>query len=232
MATKRPIEAFEESTRVHTSDQIGKILEQAQARLLASEEVNRDFEDVQEHTMVGNSQELAKQAMRSVTANVVKRSTLTNLPAVRAQGSANELRPPPVAATDDDAFGEWDESVTKKPTPPESQDVDIDDIDNVIASMPETPAEAPVIEAPPRLADMPVVVEPEVETVVHKRGAVQEVVAPEPTAAPKRKSTRWGVVAWFALLAAMIGAGSMAYLKINELERDLAAAHAQLRGHR
>ena len=39
-----------------------------------------------------------------------------------------------------------------------------------------------------------------------------------------RSNVRWGVIAWFALLALMIGIGSVGYLRIKQLESQLAAA--------
>lgn len=42
-----------------------------------------------------------------------------------------------------------------------------------------------------------------------------------------RSKVRWGVIAWFALLALMIGVGSVGYLRIKQLESQLAAAQAK-----
>jgi hypothetical protein len=46
--------------------------------------------------------------------------------------------------------------------------------------------------------------------------------------APRTQSVRWGIVAWFALLAIMIGVGSVGYIRIKQLEDQLAAAKTKL----
>lgn len=46
--------------------------------------------------------------------------------------------------------------------------------------------------------------------------------------APRAQGVRWGVVAWFALLAIMIGVGSVGYIRIKQLEDQLAAAKTKL----
>lgn len=58
-----------------------------------------------------------------------------------------------------------------------------------------------------------------------------KVAAPAPIA-HARSGVRWGVVAWVVLLLAMMGAGTMGYMKIAELEQELAMTKSALDAER
>ena len=62
---------------------------------------------------------------------------------------------------------------------------------------------------------------------IHALQAMHELQA-TPATAPRR-GVRWGVIAWCMLLAAMIGAGTVGYMRIAQLEDELARAKIELK---
>ena len=214
MATKRG--AFEESTKVHSSEELDDILRKARTQPSRSLDED-DYDDFEERTIVGPAQELAAKSVttpdpddvvaRPSTKNVVRRTGPVEvprasgvMPVVRAAGSASELALPP-PKSDDDAFEPWDDF--EQPGDKPSAD-------------PE-----PVVEAASSI-----VVEPAAPTSIVVEEAPQPVAAP--VTVPARQSMRWGVVAWFVLLATMLGSGGFAYWKILELEHELALTRSAL----
>jgi hypothetical protein len=141
------------------------------------------------------------------------------MPAVRAAGSGSELTVPP-AKTDDDAFEPWDDfeaAPSKTPSaPPAPELVRAIAAPSVVV---EAPIEEPVderIEAPPSI-------------VIEEPAPPQPAqVAPANVTPAKRSGMRWGVAAWFVLLAAMIAGGGFAYMKILDLEHELALTRSAL----
>ena len=189
-----------------------------------------DYDNFEEHTIIGPAQELAAKSMavadepapastpvRASTKNIVRRTgpvpiarSSDVMPAVRAAGSLSELTPP--TPTDDDAFAPWD--AFDKP------DVEV-----------ETPLERPTVQAPPierpsqniqlEQADMPA------PTVLDP---ISTPALPTIQPVPEKpvKKMRLGAIAWVLLLLVMIGAGSMAYMRITALEEELALAKSAL----
>lgn len=222
MATKRG--AFEESTKVHSSSELDDILRKARTQPSRSLDED-DYDDFEERTIVGPAQELAAKSLttpdpdqpiaaRPSTKNVVRRTGPVEIPrasgampAVRAAGSASELAVPPVK-TDDDAFEPWDDFDGPGDKAP------------VAAAEPER---EPVDEAAPSSV---VVTEAEASPSIVVEEAPQPVAAP--ITMPARKGMRWGVVAWFVLLVAMLGSGGFAYWKILELQHELALTRSAL----
>ena len=251
MATKSP--QFEESTKIHSSDELDDMLRKASRQKSALNE--DDYDNFEEHTIIGPAQELAAKSMavaeepapaptpiRASTKNIVRRTgpvpvvarSSDVMPAVRAAGSLSELTPPPPPApTDDDAFAPWD--AFDKP------DVDA-------ASAVESPVERPTVEAPPLDRPSQDIEPPPVEpmTAAPAENTSHEIDTPAldvmsmptlPTLPPvvkhavveqPVKKMRWGAIAWVMLLLVTIGAGSMAYMRIAELEHELAMTKSAL----
>lgn len=261
---KRSIEDFDESTKVHSSEQLDEILRQAQAREAEDpNDVNRDFEDYAESTRIAPSEEIAramteaggKLAMPAVgrvaTTNVVRRSSShiiarasDQMPSVR--GSAEIERAPTPPPTDDDAFGEWDADAPKAAREPGDEP----------PSEKVTAKTQPLIERIPFEAmrpseDLPLIGEPPalppIAEVTRPSGSISippinvprisrptPMPMPMPVLEPETRGwrLRWGVLAWAALLAISIGVGSVAFIKIRRLERELAVTKIQLQQER
>lgn len=189
-------------------------------------EPHDDFEH-DAHTKVGNIDELvAKTRARTADPipvtprpNVVRRASSPvlgatvgrNTPALgvtRAAGSQSEIEPV-AAKSDDAAFDEMqiDEGAAETARPSRN---------TTDEQPPERASERTfgekalplALPAPPSSKQLP-------------------VVAKLPDA-PRTQGVRWGIVAWFALLAIMIGVGSVGYIRIKQLEDQLAAARTKL----
>lgn len=61
------------------------------------------------------------------------------------------------------------------------------------------------------------------------RSIEMPVVRPLPMLEPPKATWRWGAIAWVVLLIATIGLGTMSYVKISQLEDELASAREQLK---
>ena len=68
----------------------------------------------------------------------------------------------------------------------------------------------------------------EVDATIDERIALPLPAPPKSIETPKSK-WRWGAVAWVVLLLATIGLGTMSYMKIAQLEDELASARQQLK---
>lgn len=141
-------------------------------------------EEFEEHTKVGNIDELVARTRKTepaaTSANVIRRGSSPVMAAPpRAQGSQTDVRED---KRDEDAFDEYDEQPVEK----------------AFASAQPLPLPAPSESIPiaiPNQSTMPVM----------------------------RSKVRWGLIAWFALLALMIGVGTVGYVRIKQLEEQLAS---------
>jgi hypothetical protein len=255
----KAIEDFDECTKVHSSEKLDEILKQARSR--EAEEVNRDFEDYAEHTRIGPSEELARAMSaptpgsmpavgRVATANIVRRTSAVHLVAPRAseqmpsaRGSGEMDAEPPRPKVDDDAFDEWDpdapklqarapddeppsEKVTAK-TQPLLERIPLE------AIPPLSERSAPVEKLPAELVEPPARPSASIPPINIPRIA-RPTPMPMPIIEPPKRGwpLRWGAIAWAALLAITIGVGSVAYVKISRLERELASTKVQLQQER
>ena len=214
-------DAFEESTKIHSSSELDEILRQARTRpvMQDDDDIEGSFE---EHTRIGPVAELVAQSMtiedqtpppiaapRTSTKNVVRRTAPVpvvqppEMMPVRAAGSLSEMTPP--APTDEDAFEPWD-----------AMDAAPLEVAPVIAP---PVFEAPVVEdvAPPTMIDAP-----------RPMAMPMPAVIAKPVEVPAPKKLRWGAVAWVVLLVVMMGAGTMAYMRITALEEELAMTKSAL----
>jgi hypothetical protein len=198
---------FEESTKVRSAAEIDEMLRSTTA------EPHDDFEH-DAHTKVGNIDELvAKTRARTndpipVTprANVVRRASS---PVMGATVGRNTPVLGVTRATGSQSENESTAAKTK------SDDAAFDEM-QIDEQAPERTSERTfgekalplALPAPPLSMAMP-------------------VLAKLPDA-PKHRGVRWGIVAWFALLAIMIGVGSVGYIRIKQLEDQLAAAKTQI----
>ena len=218
---------FDEPTKIHSSDQLDQMLEQARSRGV---EEAPDFEG-SEHTMMGDMEALA-QSMKVVD----------EAPASATRQSARHIirRPSskPTCKQDEDAFEPWShidaEQVQAAPRRANTApipalpsladriaakfdcDDDSDDVDEVVEDRVERPTEEV---APVGMPDE-----------VSQEALVVEAQRTEPAAvvAPQQRTWRWGVIAWVALLVATIAIGGVAYVRLTALEQELAATKAQL----
>lgn len=193
---------------------------------------------------------------RVATANIVRRNSALHLvarasdqiPSVRATGSLSEIAPPPKA--DDDAFDEWNDNAPK-PAALAAEERAPDDeppcekitaktqplLERIpLEAIPPPEERSAVVEAPPPVVAEPAT-RPSVPTIppINPRIPSRPTPMPMPMIAshePRRWPLRWGVIAWAALLAITIGVGSVAYVKITRLERDLAITKVQLQQER
>jgi hypothetical protein len=202
---------FEESTKVRSAAEIDEMLRSTSAE---SAEPHEDFEH-DAHTKVGNIDELVAQT-RARTAdptvrpgaarNVVRRASS---PVIGASVGRNTPSLGVTRATGSQSEIEPADAKTK------SDDAAFDEM-QIDEAPPERTSERTfgekamplALPAPPVSAQMP--------------------VAKKLPDAPRSQSVRWGVVAWFALLAIMIGVGSVGYIRIKQLEDQLAAAKTKL----
>jgi hypothetical protein len=191
---------FEESTKIKSSAEISEMLRNAG---VAADDSHDDFEhDV--HTQVGNIAEL-----------IAKSREMGDEPvAVRATSNVIRRTVTPIAIervaigsqsdipqkTDDEAF---EEMLGAAPQPAADVDVEVD------ATI-EEPRIALPLPPPPQSIEMP---------------AIRPLPMPE---APKSRM-QWGAVAWVVLLLATLGLGTMSYMKITQLENELASAREQLK---
>ena len=205
MGTKR--DEFEESTKIKSSAEISEMLRNAGVDL----DSNDDFEhDV--HTQVGNIAELIAKskemgdvpvAARSST-NIIRR-TQTPIAIERvAIGSQSDIP----SKTDDEAFEEMlaDAPVDEREAPKEAAPEEVEDVE--VEGVRESRLALPL--PAPRSVEMP-------------------VVRPLPMIEPPKSTWRWGAIAWVVLLIATIGLGTMSYMKIAQLEDELASAREQLK---
>jgi hypothetical protein len=192
-------EEFDESTKVRSAAEIDEMLRSASAAAEA-QEAHDDFEH-DAHTKVGNIDELVAQT-RARTADPIPVTPRPNI--VRRASSPVIGATTPAQGTR--AAGSQSEIAKEAPR---SDDDAFDDMQVPSRKSDRTFGEKALpmpLPAPPLSAELP--------------------VAKLPTA-PVR-GVRWGVVAWFALLAIMIGVGSVGYIRIRQLEDQLTAAKAKL----
>jgi hypothetical protein len=191
---------FEESTKVKSSAEISEMLRNAGVQV----EPEDDFES-DAHTQVGNISEL-----------IAKSREMGDVPA-STRASANVIRrtQTPIAIervaigsqsdipakTDDKTDDEaFEEMLSAAPQAQPEVEVDLEV---------EADVEEPLALPPPPSGEM-------------------LVVRPMPQIAVAAK-TRWGVIAWVVLLLVTIGLGTMSYMKIAQLEDELAMTRAQIK---
>ena len=205
MGTK--LDEFEESTKIKSSHEISEMLRNAAARPepVYEDEDSGGFGDV--HTQVGNIQDLIAKTKEADPPPVVARSSThvirrASSPVMierPALGSQSDIPPP----SDDDAFAEYD--APSEAAPAVENEATIDEPPPMMQSMPvgrPFPLPAPTPSMP-----IPVV----------------QMQQPQPT------RLRWGAIAWVALLVITMATATLSYLKISELQQDLADARAQLK---
>jgi hypothetical protein len=191
---------FEESTKIKSSAEISEMLRNA--GVAVDDDGSDDFEkDV--HTQVGNIAELIAKSKEIDDAPVVARSSniirRTQTPVAIERVAIGSQSDIP-AKTDDEAFEEM-----LGASPASTDDVEVD----VEGDAPRESRLALPLTAP-RSVEMPV---------------VRLLPLPE---VPKSK-WGWGAFAWIVLLIATIGLGTMSYMKITQLENELASAREQLK---
>ena len=203
------LEFLESSTKIHTAEDLARVLRQTRA--VAEAEPHREFEDDQ-YTRQAAVPELAREsAVRKTAAHVIVRPTR---PVVRAVGSSNELDAKAIV-DEDAAFAPWDESSAPAPAA----------VPEVVA-MPE-PAAAPepelVTAAEPELVTA---AEPELVTAAEPELVeASPVPAIVPVVAARR---RWAPIAWIVVGLAISFAGTLGYLRITDLEQELARTKTAL----
>lgn len=199
MGAKR--DEFEESTKVRSAAEIDEMLRSASASAEVPE-ANEDFE-ADQHTKVGNIDALVAQT-RARTGDLVPRTPnivrRDSQPVLPAVG-----RNTPTFGTR--AAGSQSEIVKEAKSDDAAFDEMLDEPKRDSQRTFGEKAQPMPLPAPAQSARMP--------------------VATKLPAAPQ-KGVRWGVIAWFALLAIMIGVGSVGYIRIKQLEEQLAAAKTKL----
>jgi hypothetical protein len=196
---------FDESTKVRSAAEIDEMLRSA------TPEAHEDFEH-DAHTKVGNIDELVAQT-RARTADPIPVTPRPNV--VRRASSpvigATVGRNTPVLGVTRAAGSQSEIEPAAKP---KSDDAAFDEM------LDGTPAE-PTSERTFGEKAMPLALP--APPMSGSMAAVKKL--PE---APRTQGVRWGIVAWFALLAIMIGVGSVGYIRIKQLEDQLAAAKTKL----
>lgn len=243
MGTKS--DAFEESTKIKSSAEIDEMLRDAATNRPATFEDDYDEDDFDAHTQIGNVQELVARSaipdepppplvVGRASTNVIRRATTPNMvarssnvmAAVMPQGSMPNL-PLPAAKTDDEAFAAWDDfddtSQKAEPIPaadpiPAAEPIWEQAEPSTLVATPPPPA----IAMPPinMYEEAPVVYAPVVQA------PVVEALAPQTTTV--RRKLPVAVVAWVVLLLVTISVGTMSYMRIKQLEGELASARAQI----
>ena len=200
MGTKR--DEFEESTKIKSSAEISEMLRNAGVQDDDDDDGSDDFEkDV--HTQVGNIADLIAKSKEMGDEPVPARSNIirrTQTPIAIERVAIGSQSDIP-RKTDDEAF---EEMLGEAPVAAKQDDVEVE-----IEAQPESRIELP-LRAPPRSVEIP---------------AVRPIPMPEP---PKSK-WGWGAIAWVVLLVVTIGLGTMSYMKISQLEDELASAREQLK---
>jgi hypothetical protein len=206
---------LEESTKIRSSAEIDEMLRAA--GVSPSVPSDDDYDDFDAHTQIGNVQELAARSMsiedepaiiprassnvirRTTSPHVVARST-KDLPAVMPMSSNSELPLPAPPKTDDDAFAPWE-----------------DQFEEQLEATPivEMPEPSTLVGTPPPPIKPSIIVE--------------EAPVPIVLAAPTPSKLRWGIVAWVVLLLVTISVSTLGYMRITQLEQELASAKAQLK---
>jgi hypothetical protein len=206
VGTKR--DEFEESTKIKSSAEISEMLRNAGVATDDDDDGSDDFEsDV--HTQVGNIAELIAKSKEMGDLPVVARSstniirrTQTPIAIERvAIGSQSDIP----SKTDDEAFEEMLGAPAAVETKQAKDDLEVE----IDGDVPRESRIALPLPAPPRSMELP-------------------VIRPLPVVAEPKK-WRWGAIAWVVLLIATIGLGTMSYMKIAQLEDELAVAREQLK---
>lgn len=220
MSTK--LDEFEESTKIKSSHEINEMLRNAAARPepIFENEDSGGFGDV--HTQVGNIQDLiakSKEAdppppvvARSST-HVIRRASSPVVIERPALGSQSDVPPP----SDDDAFAEYDA--------PQAAPIEFDALDSAANVEAEATSKG-------RLAmiDEPMVLSTPVGRPLPLPAPAPSMPMPVIRVEQKQPTQlRWGAIAWVALLVITMATATLSYLKISELQQDLADARAQLK---
>jgi len=219
------IDEFEESTKIKSSHEINEMLRNAAARPepIFNDEDSGGFGN-DAHTQVGNIQDLIAKSKEveppppvvpRASTHVIRRASSPVVIERPALGSQSDFPPP----SDDDAFREYDAPAAG---PDLAAPIAFDALESAgneatidePQMLPSMPVGRPLpLPPPPTSMPMPVV-----------RNFTQE--QPRPT------QLRWGAIAWVALLVVTMATATLSYLKISELQQDLADARAQLKTKR
>jgi len=200
----------EESTKIHSASELDEMVRRAKS------DPAQDFEN-DEHTMIGNSQELAARSMSVPDAPPAPRAS-NNI--IRRTGVVTVARPtsePPATSDvveltpdEDDAFAPWDDAGQR--TSPQSADQLRAALEEAAPSTPaqrEAPIEAPKTQVSPE--ELPWV----------EASLVSPVVAKPSTLRVER------IIAIVAV-ALLIGVIALGYRRISALEDELAATKSAL----
>ena len=196
----------EESTKIHSASELNEMVRQAKS------EPTAEFED-DEHTMIGNSQELAARSMSVPDAPPAPRAS-SNI--IRRTGAVMPVRPtsepPPesdvIDLDEDAAFAPWDDAGQR--TSPQSQDQLVAALK---AAAPPERIEGTSVETPP--TGLPNI-EAQADVASSPIGVMQS-----PIAKPSRlKADRIIAIVAVALLVTVMALG---YRRISALENELAA---------
>ena len=206
MGTKN--EFLEEATKVKSPAEIDEMLRQARSGPSTSEPPPfHDADEFEAHTQIGQLSELARQSLMI--------EDPAPPPVMPRASSANVIRratsPHAVVRASNVMAAVPDGSLPEMPKAADDESA-FDQWDDFVAP---AAAEAGDVPAPPIAEPTPI---------------VQPIVQPSASEAvvSLRANSRWGVVAWVVLLLAMIGTGTMGYLRIAHLEDELAMTKAAL----
>ena len=219
--------SFEESTKIHSASELDEMVRRAKS------EPAVEFED-DEHTMIGNSEELAARSMSvpdappapRASSNIIRRTgavRATSEPSpVASQADVIELEP------DDDAFAQWDDAGQR--TSPQSPDqllAALKGVTPATVTNPETPAR---VEVTPRVA--PQAVEAKIKggqtPAVEASLRSPLVMMPPSVEVTKGTTLRVDRIVGIVAIALLIGVIVLAYRRISSLEDELAATKAAL----
>ena len=191
---------FEESTKIKSSAEISEMLRNAGVADLHDDDDNDDFEkDV--HTQVGNIAELIAKSKEIDDAPVIARSS--NI--IRRTQTPIAIERVAVGSQSD--------------IPAKSDD---EAFEEMLGAVPEVEAKDDVEVEAPRESRL-------VLPLTAPRSVEMPVIRPLPMPEVPTSKWRWGAVAWVVLLIATIGLGTMSYMKITQLENELASAREQLK---